>query len=223
MDASLYKEALRVMKIFYKHPISRSFMHISEIFDDTTNITNPLDLKTIEKKLRNKEYKTFNEWSSDIETMWSNAETYSNDVIVTNMAIGCRKIFLKIKRNFDVLLLPEWRKEVYRLRTRVYDLMGQPPARVKQYASSLGAASTMKQNMPPLTEKEIHAFISASEMMTPEDNAEMLKIIDEMQPEIDTGNMELFLDVSKINVQTIYALREYMKLALEERGEKYQD
>lgn len=223
MDALRHREAVSIMKELLKHPLARCFLYITDMFDENTSVPSLIDLHAIKQKLKGREYQTFDEWLADIESVWTNVETYSNNALLSSIATDCRKIFSKIRRNFSISTLSHWRKEVYRLRTRVYDLMGQPPARVKQYAASLGAANTMKQNMPPFTEKEIHAFLASAELMTPEDNSEMLKIIDEMQPEMDPGTMEIFLDVSKINVQTIYALREYMKQALEKRGEKYQD
>jgi hypothetical protein len=100
--------------------------------------------------------------------------------------------------------------------------MSQPPARVKQYGSSLGAAHTIKQSMPPLSEREMQNFVTAAEMLnTEEDHTEMLRIIDEMHPEVDPGSSEVYLDVTKINLPTVYALRDYMKTTLEKRGLKY--
>jgi hypothetical protein len=100
--------------------------------------------------------------------------------------------------------------------------MSQPPARVKQYGSSLGAAHTIKQSMPPLTEREMQNFVTAAEMLTSEaDQTEMLRIIDEMHPEIDPGSTEVYLDVTRINLPTVYALRDFMRTALEKRGLKY--
>ena len=49
----------------------------------------------------------------------------------------------------------------------------------------------------------------------------MIKIIDELQPEIDNGTMEIRLDVNKLNLNTVYTLREYMREALEKKGLKY--
>ncbi|KAH0786732.1 Bromodomain containing protein [Histomonas meleagridis] len=201
-----------------KHPMTQIFKERLQLDDPYINL--PI-LPDVISKLKKNQYKTVREWTDDIEAVWENAEYYEQQQYTVTIASECRHLFSKFRREIDVLSLPTWRSEVYRLRSRVYDLMGQPPAKVKQYASSLGAAHTMRQNMPVLTDKEIQLFIAASEMMTLDDQTEMLKIIDEMQPEIDPGTTEISLDVTKINLPTIYALREYMKTALEKRGEKY--
>jgi hypothetical protein len=229
MNDRVRTAAIAVMDKIAAHPAANDFLDpfqpSSDEQDYFDKITDPQDISTIRARLVENKYPSARQWLSDVDTVWSNAIAYKGEKSDhAAMAIRCRQLFEKYRRAVDVLSVGTWCSEVYRLRTRVYDLMGVPPAKVKQYASSLGAASTMKQNMPPLTEREVQSFVQASEMLTrEEDHAEMLRIIDELHPEIDSGAADLVFDVTKMNTQTIYALRDYMNTTLEKRGQKYPD
>lgn len=228
MNELIRTTAVSIMDRIMKHPIANDYIEPILPGDGTESeyfekIKNPQDLSSIRQRLIDGRYQTLQNWLDDVETVWKNAELYHGPQShYASISQQCRKIFDKEKRALDVLSMGTWCGEVYRLRSRVYDLMGQPPTRVKQYASSLGSSHTMKQNMPLLTEREVQNFIAASEMLQmEEDHAEMIRIIDEMQPEIDPGKEELWLDVTKLSLPTIYALREYMRNSLEKRGQKY--
>jgi hypothetical protein len=220
MDERVKTAAIDVMGLISAHQVANDFLEPAQQGSD-----DPPDLPTITSRLRDCQYASVQAWLKDVESIWANAETVhgrtSPQGIVAN---ECRRLFDKYRRKVDILAMGTWSTEVYRLRTRVSDLIGQPPSRVKQYSSSLGAALTMKQNMPPFSEKEIQHFVAATEMMVrEEDQTELIRIIDEMHPEIDSGAADFSVDVSKINLPTLYAMRDYMKSTLEKRGEKYPD
>lgn len=227
MNEEIRKAAIEVMNQMIAHPIANDFIEPIQPGDDMQDyfeiIKNPRDLTSIKNNLIENKYNCVQAWIDDVELVWANAEQYyppdSHQIVI---AAECRRLFAKHKHSVDALSMGTWCGEVYRLRTRFYDLMGQPPARVKQYASSLGAAHTMKQNMPKFTERECQNFIAASERLSgEEDQREMIRIIDEMQPDIDPGSAEIHLDLTKLNLQTLYALRDYMRTTLEKRGSKY--
>ena len=227
MNDEIRKAAIDVMDQIISHPIANDFIEPVQPSDDMQDyfetIKNPQDLTSIKNKLIEKKYTSVQQWADDVELVWANHELYyGQNAHQASIAAECRRLFGKYRHSVDALSMVTWCGEVYRLRSRLYDLMGQPPARVKQYASSLGAAHTMKQNMPRFTEREFQSFIAASEMLTgDEDQKEMLKIIDEMQPEIDPGTAEIHIDLTKLNLQTLYALRDYMRTTLEKKGSKY--
>ncbi|OHT05788.1 Bromodomain containing protein [Tritrichomonas foetus] len=227
MNDEIRKAAIKVMDLIIAHPIANDFIEPIKENDGMPDyfeiVKNPQDLSTIKTRLSDSKYSNVQQWIDDVELVWSNAEQYYGaQNHNASIAAECRRLFTKYKRSVDALSMGTWCGEVYRLRSKLYDLMGQPPARVKQYASSLGAAHTMKQNMPRFTEREFQSFIAASEMLTgEEDQKEMLKIIDEMQPEIDPGTAEIHLDLTKLSLPTLYALRDYMRTTLEKRGSKY--
>ena len=227
MNDEIKKAAIEVMETLITHPICNDFVEPIKESDNMPDyfemIKNPMDLSKIKKRLSENHYKSVQQWLDDVELVWSNSDKYfSQDPTMLNITQECRRLFNKHKRTVGALSMGTWCGEVYRLRSRLYDLMGQPPAKVKQYASSLGAAHTMKQNMPRFTEREFQNFIAASEMLTgEEDQKEMLKILDEMQPEIDPGSAEIHIDLTKLSLPTLYALRDYMRSTLEKKGSKY--
>jgi hypothetical protein len=104
------------------------------------------------------------------------------------------------------------------------ELMQNLPSKVRQFSSSLTAGRALKQNTPLISEREIHNLIQASEkLQSEEDHCEMIRILNENQPELDQGNEEIYLDLSRLTDQTINALRSYTKDALEKKGLKYPD
>jgi hypothetical protein len=227
MNDRVRRAAIDVMDQIAAHPAANDFLDpfqpAPEEHDYFAKIQDPQDISTIRTRLIENGYESVQQWLNDVETVWANVIAYKGEKShQAAMATWCRSLFEKYRRKVDVLSVGTWGSEVYRLRSRVYVVMGQPPAKVKQYASSLGAANTMKQPMPPLTEREVQCFVQACDvLMKEEDHAEMLRIIDELHPEIDTGGADLAIDVTKMNSQTIYALRDYMKTTLEKRGQKY--
>jgi hypothetical protein len=56
---------------------------------------------------------------------------------------------------------------------------------------------------------------------TDEESNEMLRIIDELQPDLQGAGQQFYFDVSKLSSRTLSALRTYVKAALEKKGEKY--
>lgn len=221
MDEAVRSAAIHVMDEMLTHPICNDFrepFQPSEGEQDYfTRIKDPQDLTTIKNRLINNEYPTVESWLKDVDTIWSNAEAYhGKDSTESLAACECRHIFGKYRSKVTALSLEGWKSEVYRLRSRVYNLMGQLPASVRKFVSGT------KQDMPSLTDREIHALVQASQMMTSdEEQAGMLRIIDEMMPEMDTGAADLAIDVTKMSLTAVYALREYIKSALEKKGAKY--
>jgi hypothetical protein len=225
MNDTLRQAAIDVMEQIASHPAANDFLDpfqpSAEEKDYFDKITDPQDLTTIRARLVNNEYPTVQHWLKDMDTVWSNAILYKGEKSDHgSMALWCRTRFAKYRRTVDVLSIGTWGRELYRLRGRLYDLMGSPPVKVKQYASS-GSAHPPKQAMPPLTERELQNFVTAGELMTEEDQDEIVRIIEDQDPELDITASEPILDVTVLGLGTIYALRDYMKGALEKRGQKY--
>jgi hypothetical protein len=231
---SLRKHAVRAMDRLMAHPITAMFKAPVLKGEEPENyfqiVTNPQDLNTIRKRLEEGKYETIQSWVDDVETVWTNCDSYyslsssrSNDrryfIAVTTEG---RKIFAKEKSLFDRLSIGNWCRSVYELRTEVTDFMTQPPGKVKQFTPTLGTARTMKQAAPFANDRDLQNFIVAGSMLTAdEDHREMIKILCEQNPELDNGNPELFIDVTRLNPPTIQALKDFMKAALERQGKKY--
>jgi hypothetical protein len=218
--------AIEVMDQIAAHPAANDFIDpfqpSPEESDYFEKITDPQDISTIKSRLMKNEYTSVQQWLKDVDTVWSNAIFYKGEKSDhAAMALWCRRLFAKYRRSVDVLSIGTWCRELYRLRGRVYDLMAQPPVKVKQYASSSSSSSSSKQAMTPLTERELQNFVTASEMLTEEDYPEMIRIFEEQDPESEPSSGDLVLDVTTLSLPTIYAMRDFIKATLEKRGQKY--
>lgn len=221
------KAALEVMDRVMAHPISNLFKEPIAKGEEPERyydvVKNPQYLNPIRQKLENGQYKQIKDWMDDVELVWSNVELFYGGKSSWGFAAAeNRRLFAKEKSLFEQTMIGSWCREVYGLRTLVTELMTQPPEKVRQFADKLGAVRTMKHSQPLLSEKELQSFMQAAEMLTSdEDHREIIRIVTEMQPELENGRQEIFVDVTKLKPSTVQAVTEYMKSALEKQGLKY--
>ena len=131
-------------------------------------------------------------------------------------------LFEKEKHSLDILSPLNWGNELIRLRTRIADVMSNPPPKVKPCASSFVTSKITKSATQTVSEHELRCFVEASEKMeTDEQNTEMMRIMKELQPELLESSSHNWFDVSKLELSTFNALRTYVKAQLEQKGEKY--
>ncbi len=98
-----FKKAMKIVSILKKHESADPFLYrvdpvklgIPNYFDI---IKYPMDLSTVEKKLRNRIYETESEFESDIYQIWENAMTFNPDgSMVYKMAQNMKKEFISLK------------------------------------------------------------------------------------------------------------------------------
>ena len=227
MESHVRDAALRVMRELAQHPIMTDFSEPIQPGDSEQNyfevIHNPQDLSTITARLEAGEYKTAQSWLDDVETVWANAETFhGHNSMMSVLAREGRRLFEKYIARFHIASPGTWCREVSRLKTRICDILGQPPPRMKAFAPSTAPGSASKLAHVPMTESELDSLVQASEMLVgDEEQNGMAEVIRELQPELDISQHGTLLDVTKLELETLYALREYLRDTLEKRNEKY--
>ena len=229
MNPQIKKRAISIMNELMSRPCTSAFndMTLPKIrkHDQSTPPTLPnLSLSVIQKKLMENKYPRIQQWFDDLEQLWTDIEIQPGiDQVYIDLVSECRKFLIKERRSIDVLSSQNWPDELGRIKTRISVFMSLPPPKIKQEAMKMGNSLIPKPEITPIEEKELHAFVAASEMMeTDEENAEINRILTEMQPEMNIpDNTSARIDVSQLSVQTIQALKTYMKSRLEERGLKY--
>ena len=219
-----WSKALKVIEIVIDHPCSAMFLQNN--FEDDENaskIKNPQDFNSIKMKLQEKEYKNIRQVTNDVESIVKNSIQLNGEKSeITTLAKYCYDIYIKELREHDLLQLSEWCMEVFKYRSRITDLMSNLPSKVRQVSASLSVSKSLKNTAPVLSDRDLQNFITAAEkLQTEEDQKEMLRILNENQPELDTGYTELHLEVTRLNHQTISALRKYMTDALAKQGMSY--
>jgi hypothetical protein len=166
--------------------------------------------------------------------VWTNSDSYysaeaskqfttpSDRKYFSVVATELRRIFAKEKKIFAQLGIGNWGHTIYEMRTEVTDLMTQLPDKIKQFTSSLGKARIIKQSVSTLNDKELNILSRiANDLTSVEDQKEMIRIVTTNHPELETGEQELHVDITKLSLSTIQTLKEFMKTALQRQGEKY--
>ena len=116
-----------------------------------------------------------------------------------------------------------WCSEAYRLKRKITEIIQNPPqGKVKNVTQNANNSKQQKHNISLFSENDMVNFVKASEMLK-EDvyQREMLKIIDDNQPEVDNMEEHVEIDITKLNLTTLHALQDYMKTTLEHTGRKY--
>ncbi|OHT09741.1 Bromodomain containing protein [Tritrichomonas foetus] len=227
LNEFLKNEAINAMNRILAHPISTKFRipitpeNAPEHYFE--KVKNPTDLNTIKTKIQDGRISTIQQWFEEMDHVWGNIELfYGKESPFSIAANEIKRLFNKERKKLVGMTIGTWCGHVYEMRTVITDLMNQPPSKVKQFADTLGAARSMKPNQQVMNERELQSFIKATEMMTSEeDQKELIKIITEQQPDLDCGNSELFIDVSKLNRNTVKIIKDYIKESLEKNGKKY--
>lgn len=187
-------------------------------------VENQLCLNLIKQKILDNKYQRIQNWFDDIEQLWTEIEIHPS---IAPEILCCvaesRKLFNKERRSIDILSTSSWPDELARIKSKILVAMSFPPPKIKQVAVSLNNSLIPKPEVPVIDEKELRAFVKATDMMeTEEENKEINRILLEMQPEISIPeNSSALVDVTALSMQTIQALKAYMKARLEEKGLQY--
>ena len=229
MNAFLKKKSLNIMENIMTRPCSSCFnksqlLPTSKKDRQGIKSTSYLSLFIIKQKLKENKYNKIHQWFEDMDQLWIDLENLPNvDKFTLSLIEESKIFFLKERKKIDIFSSNLWSEELSRYRSKLTKLMTYPPPRIKQIAANLNNSLIPKTDVSALSEHELQCFISASNLMeTEEEFNEINRILIELQPDIKISeNSCTLLDVSTLSVQTINALRTFMKAKLEEKGLKY--
>ena len=224
----LRQKAINIMDNLMKHPSSAFFSDeiipgVDTEADYLDYVKNPQDLKTIKKRLENKEYKTLAEWMTDVETVWNNAEIYNgSDSYFSVLSKEMRYQFEKERRVFCSTNVSSWTSEIYRLRVKMEDLIQHSPRNVYQKIPGAFLMNLPNEKIIKISEHEIQCLKIALETLSGKTTSkEIMRIIREKQPKVEPLISQPTLDFGVLEKPTIEAIKEYVKQALEDKGLKY--
>ncbi|OHS98955.1 Bromodomain containing protein [Tritrichomonas foetus] len=222
--------ALKIMDNLMSHPITK-------IFHDPVDpekappqyfekIKSPQNLKDITSRLKSGKIATAAEWLNDVELCWSNAESFNGTInkFFTMAATESRKIFNRLRRGTEFVPIKMWCNDVYNLQKSELKYARHAPRKVNAFAASLDSYRQLKSDdLVPLSNAELKNFIQATSLISSEETSRgLVRILSEMQPDIKKSNStELWIDVTKLELSTVRALRDYLKAELEKQGDRY--
>lgn len=227
MDEKATMLALRVMNKIMNREIAKPYLFPVDPANPPEGyferIKNPQDLTDIKLRLQTKKYIKIQDWFSDVELVWSNAELfYGSDSINGKIATECRRLFNKYKLEADILDIKRWCIEVYKLKNKISQYKSSPPEKIRKIATYLGNFNdSLAKQGEPFLPKDLPNFMKAYRILKPESNKEMAQVLKEFEKDIELNTEENWVDLTKLNLGTIDALRDFMKERLKEEGRDY--
>lgn len=241
MNELLRKRAIDVVDRLMSHPSTKPFLSFSLPSDPENQNSPPAEssksLNSIRQRLIDNKYTKLQTWLNDVEQCWAALEKKNADHPTEDsqreliLAAENRRLFEKEKRAIDILTAQNWGNELVRLRGKIFELMIDPPPKIKTYATPFINSKIVKANQPSISDHDLNCFVEAANLLTSdEDNNEICRIISEFQPDLilydsetlnNNNSTDMWFNVSKLNLQTFNALKTYIKSALEKAGLKY--
>ena len=219
--------ALEIMDKVMKHPAALPFC-VELIPGETCPadynevIKSPTDLKKVYKKLKQRRYKTVDDWHEAVKQIWENAKEYYDpeDLIITI----CEEVEAIFENEYRAATLQsdvkEWWEEINVLRLKLNYLSNHPPREyVQKYTGILEDKGVNEQLF---TEREIKLFIEAVKLLKKQQDIEaLIKLIADSQPELATDCLNIEIDIYKLNPLTFSKAYEFVKDVLEKSGIPY--
>ncbi|KAK8860432.1 hypothetical protein M9Y10_012097 [Tritrichomonas musculus] len=221
------QNAIRIMEKLMNHPITKPF-HDFKNTDHSEVSSIPLSpsLSIIKTRLQNGDISNTTEWINQVQSCWS-TETFIQDKhkdfspIVAN---ECKKIFEKYMREFKPNSIENWCANVQHLHSHQLQFARKPPRKILYIVNQLDTFRKIdNEKIVPVSNAELKAFIQATNMIPPDELYRCLaKTLCELEPEFKKSNTaELWVDLTKLDMNTVRTLRDYLKAELEKHGYHY--
>jgi hypothetical protein len=173
-------------------------------------IRNPQDLGTIYQRLQAGEYTSVTQWERDINTVWSNAETFNGkDSFIGRIAQHMAWRFQHLKKPLDAYSVAGWTKHIYSLREKCDGLLAHcPPSLRGIIPHSLDNAMPI---VAPFSCREMHAYIlrTCERLTDPRDIEQVVAILRKNDQLIQVDDEFLVVDVNNLSLQTLCDIRSY--------------
>ena len=203
-----------------KHPISNIFNKPIEQAkaDMKTAVSKPMDLAIIGRRIKDENY-TLKKFERDMNLIVSNTvRHFAKDSLYPQCAQELKKLFVHLALNTRV----SWAERANKLRKRIGKQILEKPSLVR--GSLVFPDKTWNLQDPMISRKEIESFIKATQRLTDrKDQNEMISIVETMEPNLKSRNMNLKIDVVELQPSTLKALVEYAKKACKKQGIPYEE
>lgn len=152
------KKCLNLLNKLRRHQSAGPFLEPVDaeglgLKDYHTIITEPMDISTVETKLRNGEYTTVNEFAADVRKIWNNAFTYNpKGSVIFHMTAAMSTYFEKLFKEIENVTLNETirhlEKKIEKMSRKINEYTGvsRPP--------TSGSKSYRGGNDKPMTTQE---------------------------------------------------------------------
>lgn len=226
MNEEEKQRAIKIMEKLMEHPITKLFQDYKydedpENMSSSTN-KNLNDIKSdiIDGKL------TFSDWKKLIGLCFTNDKLFKEKEMKYFQIISkeCKEIFEKLTQKTTANTFENWCSNVSSLHSAQIDFARHPPGKIFSIAIQLDSFKKIdNEKIIPLSLAEIKALQQALTLIKSADISHgLVNIVTELQPEIKpTNTNELNVELMKLDIKTVRALRDYLKVELEKQGDHY--
>lgn len=150
MNEYVIHKCLEIMDEIRTHPISEMFSFpVDPVRDECPDylniITKPMDLQTIETKLRGKKYKNVHEFKEDMVLVFNNAIKYNGKTSAVGiMAADQHHLFRELAKSLTDEPITTWNNMLSQLNRQLSDHVASRPDNLFGVQSSLSTAGTRK-------------------------------------------------------------------------------
>ena len=208
-----HKKINKILQSIKKNPMAEPFLtpvDPKEAPDYYEVIDEPMDLTTVEKKLRNEEYETAFQFAMDMRKIWSNSFYYNakgSEMFQVTMELSSH--FEKLMRGNEHLVLKEKKDIVSDLYRKVEKLSkGFKEMQTKNTATRVQVKPTER----PMSIQEKKQLCQNIKKLEPRFLRGVLDIVKES---MDVQGEELEFDIDKLPTKTCRELEKYVKQCLQ--------
>jgi len=213
------KKYLNLIQKLKKHPKSDPFLEPVDVVglgldDYYTIVKEPMDLSTVENKLKNEEYANANQLIADIRKIWSNAQLYNKKGnLVHQMAVELSGYFEKnLKEMGDVSFndtVKDLEKKVERLSKQITELHNK---NTKGHSNSKNKSSSAQDK--GLTRDEKKILCQNIKRLPAEHLRGVWEIVSEGLNQKSNTKEVLEFDIESLPVKVTRELDKYVKLKM---------
>lgn len=216
------KKCLNLLQRLKKHNCVGPFLQPVDVeglglWDYYDIVPEPMDLGTVEKKLKNGDYSSVDEFGTDIRKIWSNAMAYNTEgSAIYNMTLKISQYFERIFKEIEDVPFNdkvfELEKKVKMLTQQIASL-NKPETLSAKKVSGSGPrfAKSPSSIEEPMTIQEKKVLCDHIKRLPPESLRGVWEIVSRSIPNTQNNKEELVFDIDALPVKVTRELEKFVK------------
>jgi hypothetical protein len=191
--------------LLFKNPVDRaSLPHYYQ------KITNPMDLESVTRKLKNNKYRDVSEWESDFDLIRKNCYKFNQTDSPPRLLVQqMMKRFKKLKKTyFTSHSVEELTAEYCALSLKLDRLLTDHPQNPE--LREFEAFDVFKEVEPTQVVSLSELQKALSNCVSQEQQIQILYLIRELEPRYCTGTTEIEIDLNQLKPETIEKLHQFL-------------
>lgn len=211
MNNQTSTQLIQIMQKVLSHPISKIFMH-------PINMNSQLDLTIISQRVFNRQYNRITDFYADVKQLLIQAK--NNNEKINHYSIAANSLYQVIVKelfmNGKFVSSKNWCEKVYKIRTKVKELIDNPPKmKLSLFTNEIDFSRPIGAQLP--SDQDLKNLITLSQYIgSPGELDTVYEIIEHHQPGIIERDTQI-IDVRKFSLPTVNDLLKFMKKKIMQR------